>query len=129
MNGLRLIFASALLTGLSACATLGLGSGSDLDKLSGDWDVDLRPDFSEPAEDQPMSLEVDRDGTVTGRFYDSPILAGRAGAGQDRICASFRTSDNTGAYEHAACLEDGMLFGQTWSEGREFVTPWTATRD
>jgi hypothetical protein len=97
--------------------------------LSGQWTVDLRVDLADAAYTQPMNLAVAADGTITGDFYNSEILAGRAGSAQGRTCVAFRTTDGQGLYHTSACLVDGTMIGQTWAEGRNFVLPWTATRD
>ena len=96
--------------------------------LSGAWKVDLRVALSDAPYAQPMVLTVAEDGTVAGSFYNSEILAGRVGRGQDRKCVAFRTTDGNGLYHSSACLVDGKMIGQTWSEGRNFVLPWTAER-
>ncbi len=94
--------------------------------LAGEWTVDLRPSLADPTYTQPMVLVVAKDGTVSGSFYQSDILGGRAGRGQGRVCVAFRTTDGAGLYHSAACLVDGKLVGQTWAEHRNFVLPWTA---
>ena len=96
--------------------------------LSGTWTVDLRVDLADEAYSQPMVLSVAADGAITGSFYNSEILAGRAGSAQGRTCVAFRTTDGQGLYHTSACLVDGKMVGQTWAEGRNFVLPWTATR-
>ncbi len=94
--------------------------------LAGEWTVDLRPSLTDATYTQPMVLVVAKDGVVTGSFYHSDILGGRAGHGQGRVCVAFRTTDGAGLYHSAACLVDGKLVGQTWAEHRNFVLPWTA---
>ena len=96
--------------------------------LSGTWTVDLRVDLADEPYTQPMVLTVAADGAITGSFYNSEILAGRAGSAQGRTCVAFRTTDGQGLYHTSACLVDGKMVGQTWAEGRNFVLPWTATR-
>lgn len=96
--------------------------------LSGEWTVDLRLSLDDAPYTQPMILTVDSQGMVTGSFYNSEILAGKAGTAQGRTCVAFRTTDGSGLYHTSACLDDGKMVGQTWSEGRNFVLPWTATR-
>ena len=96
--------------------------------LSGEWRVDLRVSLDDEPYSQPMILAVSEDGVVTGNFYNSEILAGRAGGGQGRTCIAFRTTDGSGFYHSSACLVDGRMIGQTWAEDREFVLPWTAER-
>lgn len=96
--------------------------------LPGAWKVDLRVALTDAPYVQPMIITVAEDGTVAGSFYNSEILAGRVGRGQDRKCVAFRTTDGNGLYHSSACLVDGKMIGQTWSEGRNFVLPWTAER-
>lgn len=96
--------------------------------VSGDWVVDLRLSLEDDPYTQPMTLSVDELGVVTGNFYNSEILAGKAGTAQGRTCVAFRTTDGVGFYHTSACLVDGKMIGQTWSEGRNFVLPWTAER-
>ncbi|ANK13131.1 hypothetical protein [Erythrobacter neustonensis] len=96
--------------------------------LSGTWTVDLRVDLADEPYSQPMVLSIAADGAITGSFYNSEILAGRAGSAQGRTCVAFRTTDGQGLYHTSACLVDGKMVGQTWAEGRNFVLPWTATR-
>jgi len=124
----RCLTVLASFAALGACATIGLGEDRPFDDLEADWTVDLRPSLEDDSYTQRLELEIDRAGEVSGLFYDGTILAGQAGRGQGRLCVSFRTSDNSGPYHHAACLEDDELVGQTWSEGRDFIQPWTATR-
>lgn len=95
--------------------------------LSGAWSVDLSVDPGQPYR-KPMNLVLAADGTVTGDFYDSEILAGRWKAQHGRLCVAFRTTDGTGPYHTAACLKGDQVEGQTWAEHRNFVFVWTADR-
>ena len=97
--------------------------------MEGNWTVDLRPSLDDAPYTQPMVLKIAPDKTVTGAFYNSEILAGRAGTAQGRSCVAFRTSDGQGLYHTSACLVDGQMVGQTWAEGRNFVLPWTAEKN
>jgi len=98
------------------------------DAIEGNWTVDLRPSLDDPPYSQPMALHIAADKVITGSFYNSEILAGRAGTAQGRSCVAFRTTDGKGFYHSSACLVDGKMIGQTWSEGRNFVLPWTAEK-
>ena len=93
--------------------------------LAGDWTVDLTAKPGEPYL-KGMTLAPAADGTVTGRFYDSDIEAGRWKTQGGRTCASFRTGDGKGPYHTAVCLRDGKAEGQTWAEQRKFVFVWSA---
>ena len=96
--------------------------------MEGTWSVDLRPSLDDAPYSQPMILTIAADKGITGSFYNSEILAGRAGTAQGRSCVAFRTTDGQGFYHSSACLIDGRMVGQTWAEGRNFVLPWTAER-
>ena len=120
------LFATFLLT--SALATTPAEKPAPPAGVAGSWTVDLRLSLADEPYSQPMDLTVGKDGSVTGSFYNSEILAGRVGQAQGRNCVAFRTTDGSGPYHSAACLVDGRMVGQTWSEGRGFVLPWTAER-
>jgi hypothetical protein len=96
--------------------------------VAGNWTVDLRvADGAEPYT-QPMVLVIAADSRITGSFYNSPISAGRYGRNRGRSCVAFVTSDGMGDYQHAACLINGQMVGQSWAEHRQFVLPWVASR-
>ncbi|TXI45457.1 MAG: hypothetical protein E6Q50_16880 [Lysobacter sp.] len=117
---MRLLACLALLS----CAAVVSAAEPTLD---GDWVVDLS---AEPGQTytQPMTLTLASDRSVTGRFYQSDIEAGRWKDDRGRLCASFRTSDGVGPYHTAVCLIDGKAVGQTWAEHRGFLFNWIATR-
>ena len=95
--------------------------------LSGAWTVDLSVDPAQPYT-QPMHLDLKPDGTVTGDFYNSDILAGRWKTQNGRTCVAFRTTDGAGPYHTSGCLVGDRVEGQTWAEHRNFVFVWNAAR-
>ncbi len=97
--------------------------------LGGRWVVDLSTSPSEPYT-KTMELTLAADGSVTGSFYDSEILAGRWKTDRGRTCVSFRTTDGAGPYHSAACLTGAnAIEGQTWAEHRTFLFNWNAARE
>ncbi len=96
--------------------------------MEGKWTVDLRPSLDAAPYSQPMEISVKADKSVTGSFYNSEILAGKAVVARGRSCIAFRTTDGSGFYHSSACLIDGKMIGTTWAEGRGFLFPWTAER-
>ena len=108
-----------------AAAPAEAARGAD---VAGAWTVDLRiSDDAEPYS-QPMHLIIAADGSITGDFYNSTISSGRYGENRGRSCVAFVTNDGAGDYQHAACLVDGRMLGQSWAEHRNFVLPWVADR-
>jgi hypothetical protein len=96
--------------------------------LGGSWLVDLRPTPASKPAPQAMSLTIAADGKVTGTFYGAAIADGRASVSNGRTCAAFTTSDNSGPYQHSACLLGNAVEGLSWSTGRNFLLAWKAER-
>lgn len=90
--------------------------------------VDLRPQLTDPVYTKPMNLKIAADRAVSGDFYNSQILNGRASASQGRLCVAFKTTDGSGLYQSSGCLVGDRIVGETWAEGRKFLLNWTATR-
>ncbi|PZR89014.1 hypothetical protein [Novosphingobium sp. UBA1939] len=121
--------AHAALLGIALCAATVPVLAQDKSTLAGNWTADLRPEPQAPAYPKAMTLAVAADGTLTGRFYEHQIERGRVGATNGRPCFAFRTQDGTGPYHSSGCLIGDRIEGQTWSEGRNFILMWTATRN
>ncbi|MCX7284114.1 MAG: hypothetical protein NTX28_08715 [Novosphingobium sp.] len=112
---------------LVATTTTPLSAAEPPAALQGSWTVDLSTDPAQPYV-KPMVLQLQADGTVTGSFYESEILAGRWKTDRGRSCVSFRTTDGAGPYHTAACLVGDRVEGQTWAEHRNFLFNWNAAR-
>jgi len=122
---------------LGACATAPVSvipvvpAVDECAELAGDWTVDLSNEPGQPYT-KPMRLTLAPEGTATGSFYESEILAGRWKTDRGRTCVSFRTTDGAGPYHTAACLvldaTGSHVEGQTWAEGRAFLFNWNAVR-
>jgi hypothetical protein len=95
--------------------------------LEGAWTVDLATE-PQVTYTQPMVIDIEDNGRVTGSFYNTPISSGRYGSSFGRQCIAFVTSDGAGDYQHSACLVDGRMVGQSWAEHRQFLLPWSAER-
>lgn len=97
--------------------------------IEGEWVVDLRVNAkTDKPYTQPMIIKVAADRQVTGQFYNSDIIDGRASVTNERLCVAFKTSDGAGLYQHSGCLIDGKVIGLSWSEQRKFLLNWSATR-
>ena len=117
-----------LLTGL-LIAVAAPAAAAGLPDIEGEWVVDLRVNQATDAPyTKPMVLKIAPDRQVTGSFYNSDIIDGRASATNNRVCIAFKTTDGRGLYQTSGCLVDGRIVGQSWSEQRKFLLNWTATR-
>ena len=122
MRGMVMVGALVLAGCAIGPATMQMYGG-----LDGRWTVDLSTTPDEPYT-KTMELQLNADGTVTGSFYDSEIMAGRWKTDRGRTCVSFRTTDGAGPYHSAACRVGERIEGQTWAEHRDFLFNWNATR-
>lgn len=112
---------------LALTASVAMAATPPAQPMDGQWTVDLSADPGQPYT-KPMELTLKPDGTVTGSFYESAILAGRWKTDRGRTCVSFRTTDGAGPYHTAACLVGDDIEGQTWAEHRNFLFNWNAKR-
>ena len=136
---MRMVFAGLAFLAVTGCAmqpvasTTATNPAAGTATLNGRWIVDLSVKPDEPYT-KAMALALAEDGTVTGSFYDSEILAGRWKTARGRTCVSFRTTDGAGPYHTAACLVGAgvvgqTVIGQTWAEHRNFLFNWNAVRE
>ena len=128
-----ILFATACATAQTPVAATPAATPDGAAALSGAWTVDLSSEPGQPYT-RPMHLTLNADGTATGDFYESEILAGRWKTDRGRTCVSFRTTDGVGPYHTAACLVvdsrgGERVEGQTWAEQRNFLFNWNAVRE
>ena len=97
-------------------------------EIEGTWKVDLRP--SPDAEEYFKDFEVliTDANTISGKFYDTAFENGKINDTWGRLWFGFTTADMSGTYFHSGYLENGKLFGTTYSQGRGFLMPWTAEK-
>lgn len=103
--------------------------GMTLDEIVGVWDIALHYDPAQPPSATVLDISAIEDGALTGTFYGTPFEEGRATLFRGEAIVSVVTSDNSGPYLTSGRLDaDGGFSGQTFSVGRGFLMPWTATR-
>ena len=127
-------FRTALIAPLAlftACAALPAAHAEDqpeavVEDLIGTWDVSLF--FSEDA--PPSSTEIVvtgvEDGKLTGTFYGSPFLEGRAIVFDDEVLFTVVTADGSGEYLTSGELDDNKIEGHVLSVGRDFLMAFEA---
>ena len=121
---------SALIAAASlfnACAAVEEAPAPARD-LVGVWEVALYFSESDPPSATVLEILAIEDGELTGSFYGSPFEQARLSVRFEEIAIAAVTSDASGAYHHAARLQDGVLIGQTLSTGRGFLMQWRAER-
>ena len=104
---MRTLRAGVASLAMAGCAMQPVAASTETATLNGRWIVDLSNKPDEPYT-KPMELTLAADGSVTGSFYDSEIMAG--------------------PYHTAACVVGSGVEGQTWAEHRNFLFNWNAVR-
>jgi putative lumazine-binding protein len=97
--------------------------------LIGTWVVDLRPTPEAPAYLKKMIITAVEKGALRGRFYDTEMSEGRVNGDWGAPRFSFKTGDGSGVYHTHGVLRGDRIEGTTYSEGRKFLSVWTAHRD
>lgn len=96
--------------------------------LKGTWTVDLTPSPGADPYYKEMAIEDTGENSFQGFFYDTPFANGTVNTVWGKLYFAFTTKDGSGKYFSTGYLEDGKIYGLTFSEGRKFVMPWTAWR-
>jgi len=134
MKYIGLIFLAILPFFLTACSpnadTTKGGENLSPDSLLGTWDVALYFSPNDPPSSTVMKITgVQDNGVIAGSFYQSPFELGRFTEKDNQIIISVITSDGSGKYFTSGRLSpSGVFIGQTHSEGRDFLMPWTAQK-
>jgi len=96
---------------------------------AGTWAVALYFDPPNPPSQTELVFKFDDEGEMSGSFYGSEFERSNGVLFENEYAFTAVTSDGTGPYIHSGRLKcDGKLYGQTLSEGRDFIMPWIATR-
>ena len=121
-------YGAALLLAFLPVAGLHAAPPVQKSGLEGNWTVQLRLEDKDASYTKPMVIKIDNGNDVTGEFYEHAIEGGHFSKRGKRECVAFQTSDNSGPYQHSACLKGKMVEGMSWSTGRKFLLLWTAEK-
>ncbi len=99
-----------------------------LEKLSGTWQIDLRPSPDSDPYFQELKIEEIGTDSFSGTFYGSDIRDVQTNTQWSKLHFAFTTSDNTHDYYHIGYLENGVLTGTSYCPGRGFVQPWAGEK-
>ena len=96
--------------------------------LFGTWEIDLRPLPEASPYLKEFTVSAFDEGILKGLFYNTPFNNGRVNAAWGKVYFAFTTADNSGTYYHSGYLENGKLYGTSFSPARGFMSPWFSTK-
>jgi hypothetical protein len=123
-----LFFGAMILLAAMSATSLRAADARRVSPLEGSWTVQLRLEDKDPSYTKPMVIKILSGNEVTGEFYEHAMEGGHYSKRGKRECVAFQTSDNSGPYEHSACVKGKAIEGMSWSTGRKFLLLWTAER-
>ena len=92
--------------------------------LMGAWTLDLRPTPQSEAYLKDFDITAFEDGKLSGTFYGTEFKEGKINTAWGKIYFSFTTADQSNTYFHSGFVENGKIYGTSYSEGRNFMIPW-----
>ena len=98
------------------------------DQLQGTWEIDLRPTPAAEPYLKEFVISNITDKSFSGVFYGSEFTGGQINVIWEKIYFAFTTGDKDSTYFHSGYVEDGKIYGITYSPERKFITPWTGKR-
>jgi hypothetical protein len=96
--------------------------------LFGTWEIDLRPSPNDSPYLKDFTISSYEGGMLKGVFYSTPFNNGRINSAWGKVYFAFTTADNSGTYYHSGYLENGKLYGTSFSPARGFMLPWFSTK-
>lgn len=94
----------------------------------GVWELDLRPSPEAEPYLKDFIIQAFSDGKLSGEFYGTPFTEGKINTAWGKLYFSFTTADQSGTYFHSGYVDEGRLYGTSFSEGRGFMIPWFSTK-
>ncbi len=94
----------------------------------GTWELDLRPSPEAFPYLKDFVIQSFNDGKLAGEFYGTPFTEGKIHTAWGKLYFSFTTADQSSTYFHSGYLDEGRLYGTSFSEARGFMIPWFSTK-
>ena len=88
------------------------------------WTLDLRPTPQSETYLKDFDITAFGDGKLSGTFYGTEFREGKISTAWGKIYFSFTTADQSNTYFHSGFVENGKIYGTSYSEGRNFMIPW-----
>ena len=95
-----------------------------LKDLKGTWKLDLRPTPQSDTYLKDFDVNLFENGKLSGTFYGTDFREGKINTAWGKIYFSFTTADQSNTYFHSGFVENGKIYGTSYSEGRGFMIPW-----
>ncbi len=99
-----------------------------LNNAIGIWELDLRPSPEAEPYYKDFIIQSFSDGKLSGVFYETPFNDGKINTAWGKFFFSFTTTDQSGTYFHSGYLDEGRLYGTSFSVERGFMSPWFSTK-
>ena len=96
-----------------------------VNQIQGTWEIDLRPTPNSQPYLKEFVISNVTDKTFSGVFYGSPFTGGELNGSWERLYFAFTTGDKDSSYYHSGYIENGKIYGISYSPERKFITPWT----
>lgn len=111
-------------------ATTKLNSATtlSLEKVKGNWLLDLRPDPNSEPYLIEFILIPTKGKEFEGEFYGAKFSGGYFNTDWENVYFAFTTGDKDNVYYHSGYIFDGKIFGISFSEGRKFTSHWTGIK-
>lgn len=104
-------------------------NNKNFDQIQGTWEIDLR---STPAAEPYLKefvISNITDKNFSGIFYGSEFTGGQINGSWERIYFAFTTGDKGSSYFHSGYIEDGKIYGISYSPDRKFIMPWSGKKN
>jgi len=99
-----------------------------LTEAKGTWELDLRADPNSAPYYKDFVLTPTEGKAFEGEFYGTPFTGGYFNTDWDKLYFAFTTRDKDFVYYHAGYVENGRIYGISYSEGRNFTSHWSGVK-
>lgn len=99
-----------------------------LNKVKGNWLLDLRPDPNSEPYLIDFNLTPIKNKEFEGEFYGTKFTGGYFNTDWEHLYFAFTTGDKDNVYYHSGYIIDNKIYGITYSEGRKFTSHWTGIK-
>lgn len=100
----------------------------DLNKIRGNWLLDLRPDPQSEPYLKNFIIEPTRGLEFGGEFYGTKFKGGYFNTDWENLYFAFTTGDKENTYYHSGYIIGENIYGISYSPERKFTSHWIGTK-